>query len=100
MSAPTLRDNSRARWTGSGTIEAINAGSLQRIADAVEALTNKLGADFDSLKRRAESAETGKTSYASYARRLDHKLRGTRGALTRLKRKNAAERLAGGEASP
>ena len=31
-----FRDNSKASWAGSGCVEHINAGSLQRIADACE----------------------------------------------------------------
>lgn len=34
-----MRVLSRKTWQGSGTIEEINAGSLQRIADAVETIS-------------------------------------------------------------
>ena len=36
-----IREQSRQNWNGDGTIEAINSGSLQRIADATELMATK-----------------------------------------------------------
>jgi hypothetical protein len=43
----TLREASKQKWTSKNTIEHINAGSLQRIADATEAMAKKLHRDAD-----------------------------------------------------
>jgi len=56
----SMRDSSRKEWSGNETIERINAGSLQRIADATELMAKNhaaLIADADYYKRRCSSLE-------------------------------------------
>lgn len=81
----TMRDVSRDQWTGQGSIDQINAGSLQRIADATEAMAKNYVAlqdERDRLKRWLADAEARE-------RALCRRLSATRGVVTRMKRGRA-----------
>ena len=78
-----LRTDSKKDWNSDRSIEAINAGSLQRIADATEIMAKnyvQMQRDLDSYKRLyAESRETIK--------RLEHSRAGYKAALTKAQNK-------------
>lgn len=80
----TLREISKQAFTSDvNTYEAMNAGSLQRIADATEVMAksyNDLIADRNWYKDR----------YAEKNKRIDqlnNSIRSYRGAITKLKKK-------------
>lgn len=79
---PTIKDNSRGTWTGLGTIEHINAGSLQRIADATE----KIAVNYDDLLRDKKSAEESRDYWRGQAERGRRQISALRGVITRMKR--------------
>ncbi len=77
----TLRDESRAGWTGSGTIETIQAGALQRIADAVEVMA-KSNADLIAESVRQEAIAANRQARIEL---LERRIRGLRGYIKRIK---------------
>ncbi len=80
----TMREESRKEFTGDNTFEGIQAGSLQRIADAVE----KMVGDWDRLQRRAKWAEEALERANVRADHAEHQARALRGVITKLKRKS------------
>ena len=77
----TLRGSSVKNWTGNGTVEDINAGSLQRIADATELIAKRyaeLIRERDDFERRWRSTETR-------AQVLERRLSAAKGQITRLR---------------
>lgn len=84
---PNLKEISRGTWNnnGSTTCEEINAGSLQRIADATEAMSRnyvELQNQVDYYKKRMESLqEQNETLFRSNA--------ALRGVITKLKKRQA-----------
>jgi len=78
-----LRESSKRDFTSSNTIEHINAGSLQRIADATEAMAHRYN-DLISEKDRYKRWYDSKVEYSAY---LEKKISGLRGYITRLKKK-------------
>ncbi len=81
-----FRELSRRGWEGNGTVEHINAGSLQRIADATEKMAEsyiRLINDRDYQKRRAENE-------IACSQRLMRSNASLRGHVRRLRRKVAA----------
>jgi len=77
MSSHTFRDVSRRTWTAEATVEHINAGSLQRIADAVEKTAVEivgLMRDRDRWRQLAESAEEERERLNRTVRRLKKQL--------------------------
>jgi predicted nucleic acid-binding Zn-ribbon protein len=85
----TLREASKQKWTSKNTIEHINAGSLQRIADATEAMAKNYTAmqtDLDWYKRQY----TERGERIAYLRRSRASLQGQ---ITKL-RKQLADREA------
>ena len=82
----TMRQSSVCEWTSSDNLDQINAGSLQRIADAAERMAvnhRDLISERDRFERyfREEQAKVGKLRRSNIS---------LRGVITRLK--NAAER--------
>lgn len=77
------REHSRKRWNNDSTLEGINAGSLQRIADATEKMAvsySQLIAERDNYKRW----------YYEKMERNDSLIRSIiayRGVITKLKKK-------------
>ena len=66
------------------SVDAISAGSLQRIADATEKMAenwSRLADDRDYQKRRAEEAER-------YAAIRNRRISALRGVITRLKNRS------------
>jgi hypothetical protein len=80
-----MRDSSRQSWTSGNTIQEINAGSFQRIADACELMAKshaQLIEERDRYKRwheegnqRIRRLETRASRYRAYITYLKRKLR-------------------------
>jgi hypothetical protein len=81
----SLRESSKLTWKSSSTVEHINAGSFQRIADACELMAENhhdLVRDRDMYKRWYESSrESGDKLRNSNA--------ALRGVITKLRKKLA-----------
>lgn len=79
----TLRDLSKRTWTSSNnTLESINAGSLQRIADATERMAKRhteLISERDDYERRYKAA-------TAREQRLERQLAASRGQITKLRK--------------
>lgn len=77
------REHSKQNWTSAGTIEEVNAGSLQRIADATEVMAGNFIAlqnDRDLYKRWwKEDQET--------IVMLSRQVSALKGVITKMKRK-------------
>lgn len=77
-----MREESRRNWISNSTTQEINAGSLQRIADATEVMAKsyqKLIDERDMYKRWYEE-ERGTS------KRLYHSNRALRGVITKIKK--------------
>jgi len=77
----TFRESSKAEWGSSNNLPDINAGSLQRIADATEKMAMSYASlidERDRYKRRYEG-EQARTL------RLELRIRSLRGVITKLK---------------
>ncbi len=79
----SFKSLSRVEYSGPATIDNINTGSLQRIADATE----KIAANYDDLLRAKKSAEESRDYWRSRAQRLELSMRSLRGYVTRLKKR-------------
>lgn len=87
----SLRDLSRSSWTGDGSVAHINAGSLQRIADATELMARRhleLIRERDDYERRYKAAIQRELA-------LERKLSAARGQITKLR--NAAKKEVGND---
>lgn len=74
-----MREASKQNWTSNDHVEHINAGSLQRIADAVEKMASRhieTLYDLEYFKRHYE--ERGKTIAT-----LENRIRALKGWVTR-----------------
>lgn len=77
------REESKGVWAGDKSLNSINAGSLQRIADATEKMAGnytRLQEDVKYWKERAESAQ-------KYAATLGRSKSALKGVITKLKNK-------------
>lgn len=78
-----LRTDSKKDWNSDRSIEAINAGSLQRIADATEIMAkNYVSMQNDLEWYRRHYAEDRKT-----IKHLEHSRAGYKAALTKSQQK-------------
>lgn len=83
----TFKDSSRKTWASNNTIEHINAGSLQRIADATEKMAQRhtdLMRERDQYKGWYEEERQRRVS----KERSNHSLRGQ---ITKLRKRLAAQ---------
>lgn len=87
MSAPSMRDMSRKEFEGRTTFEPINAGSLQRIADATELMAK----GYTELIRERDYYEQRAKRLAAENERLTRQRSALRGAITRMKRQKRQE---------
>lgn len=85
--AKTQREASRENWNLNSdqgpTIDEINSGSLQRIADATEAMAKnhiRLQQDYDYMKGSRDRYRTELTA-------AENKIRTLKGVITKLKKK-------------
>lgn len=65
------------------TYEMINAGSLQRIADATELMAK----NHDDLIRRAQFLEESRNNWRSQAEASQRQVNALKGVITKLKKK-------------
>ncbi|KZC17056.1 hypothetical protein RHOFW510R12_01320 [Rhodanobacter sp. FW510-R12] len=77
-----FRDSSRNHWTSNTSVEHINAGSLQRIADAME-LSCK---DRERLERDLAEARRQRDYHRSQAEHLARSNAALCGAIKRMKK--------------
>lgn len=78
-----FREHSKDNWNSVSTVEHINAGSLQRIADATEKMAGnyiKLQSDYDYMRK---SRDNYRECYESSLRKIS----ALKGVITKLKRK-------------
>lgn len=78
-----MREQSRENWSSHSTIEEINAGSLQRIADATE----KMAQNYTKLENDYKFMREDRDRYRA---RLESELKRTaayRGIINRMKKK-------------
>lgn len=76
-------ESSRQKWMSSNTFEHINAGSLQRIADATE----KMAFRYDELIREKTRLQELEQFWRSRIHKLERRVASLRGYITRLKKK-------------
>lgn len=79
----SFREHSKQNWNSASSVEHINAGSLQRIADATEVMSKnyvQLQNERDSYKRIADSRYEA-------IERLQRSNSALRGQITKLKKK-------------
>lgn len=79
---PTLKDNSRTEYTGHGTIEHINAGSLQRIADSTEVIAR----NYNELIRERDNYKNWYNMSSEKVHQLEKRISALRGVITRMKK--------------
>ena len=77
------REASRQHWTSDDSKDAINIGSLQRIADALELMSK----DYDKLRRDKEWYDEHYKLESAKNRHLYRRVAALRGVITRLNRK-------------
>ena len=81
-----FRGDSREVWKSAKTLEHINAGSLQRIADATELMARR---HLDLIRERDEYERRYKAAVGR-ERALERKLSAAKGQITKLR--NAAKK--------
>jgi hypothetical protein len=78
------REASKKDWAANGiSMEEINSGSLQRIADATE----KMAASYDSLRTDRDYWKAACERAREREAMKDFRIRSLRGVITRMKRK-------------
>ncbi len=84
----TLREHSRTAWEApdGATIEQINAGSLQRIADATE----KMAASYDRMREDRDRYKAELERATTRINRLLLSQRALNGVITKLRKKDTA----------
>lgn len=83
-----MRDDSRREWASTNSVEHINTGSLQRIADALE----KVAQNYDALLRAKKDAVASADFWRDRSSGLERRINALKGAITKAKRKT--ERVA------
>ncbi len=77
-----MRETSRREWSSNTSIEHINCGSLQRIADALE----KVAVNYDSLLRDKKWAEESRDRYVNALESERRRTAALRGVITKMKK--------------
>jgi hypothetical protein len=80
----TQRENSKQEWKGEGTLNDINAGSLQRIADATE----KMAKNYVDLQNNLDSYKKLFEDRGGALDRMYRRNSALRGQITKLRKKN------------
>lgn len=78
----TLRETSIKTWNGNNSIEHINAGSFQRIADACEVMSK----NHAELIAKADRYEKWYNAERQRNKSLYRKIAALRGVITKLKK--------------
>jgi hypothetical protein len=80
-----LRDKSKKGFTSdSNTLETINCGSFQRIADACELMAS----NYKRLQSENESMKAGMQYRNDRIEKLERKVSAYKGVITKLKKKS------------
>ncbi len=79
----TQRESSRKEWASGSTLEEINSGSLQRIADATE----KMAASYDRIRNDRDMYKRWYESNRDRSERLERRISALRGVVTKLKKR-------------
>lgn len=77
-----IREASRATWDSRGSIEHINAGSLQRIADATE----KMASSYDSMRESRDWAVKRADEYQSDLKKAHNRISALKGVITKMRK--------------
>lgn len=77
-----LRESSHKDWQSGDTIEHINAGSLQRIADATELMAK----NYAELIAERDQARRSETYWRDEADRIARSNNALRGVITKMKK--------------
>jgi len=85
----TMREASKQPWETHRppTLEQINAGSLQRIADATE----KMAASYDQMRNARDYWQAEYERVSADRSRLQKQVQALRGVITRMKNKAAQQ---------
>lgn len=83
-----FQESSRKNWTSDRSVEHINAGSLQRIADAME----KVALNYDELLRDKKRAEEARDYWRNRADRLASRVSALKGVITKMRNHNTNRR--------
>lgn len=79
---PSQREHSKQNWNSGGTLEEINSGSLQRIADATEAMAK----NYTNLLSEIQSLKEARDYYRDRNNEKDRTISALRGVITKLKK--------------
>ncbi len=82
---PTMKESSKKEWTSADSIEHINTGSLQRIADACE----KMAIRHTELIDRADKYERFYKRVVAQLDASERRNAALRGVITKLRRRAA-----------
>ena len=82
----TMRESSRGHWNSQDTIEDINCGSLQRIADATELMAK----NYQSLINDRDNYQKWYRERGERIDGLNRKISALRGQITKLKKAKEA----------
>lgn len=91
---PNQREHSKLNWASGGQIEEINAGSLQRIADAVErsaAAGEKIAADYDKMRGERDMYRDWYRAGQHEKAILYKRISALQGVITKQRKKLAAK---------
>jgi valyl-tRNA synthetase len=80
----TLRDTSRKVWSSNDTLEAINAGSLQRIDDATEAMAK----NHIALENQVKELEASRDYWRERYDLQERITRAQKGLVTKLRKQH------------
>lgn len=78
----TQREASKQEWTTRDNLESINAGSLQRIADAVE----KMAGNYTSLQNDRDMYQRWFREEKALKEKLQLRVSALQGVITRMKK--------------
>lgn len=78
-----LKQHSRGNWSGENTLEGINTGSLQRIADATE----KMAANYSQLIQERDNYKKWYHEKMERVNACYRTMTAYRGVITKLKNK-------------
>lgn len=80
---PNCREESKQNWISRGNTEDINAGSMQRMADALELIAKDRQKLIDDKEYYQESAKRYQECYENEQRRVA----ALKGVITKLRKK-------------
>lgn len=82
MAYGDFRNHSKTGWTGESSLEAINVGSLQRIADATE----KMASNYTFLQNERDKYERWYKQERASNERMARRISALQGVITRMKK--------------